>query len=210
MANSCSIVPFKYENLQAQCAWPAGELVFPAEEAARLLGIRKDNLLRHIRHRHPEVKLPPKVFTKLANTFGSSEIFIELMNTFRSPPKVDLPGRTTFGSSLTEFGEVTLPLDTPGGPQPHLYFTLYGLFRHAVYVRTEEARRFVLAYPSIVAAILAGEIKSVRSVPEIYRNVFAAPWGQRDKAAIAASAQLGISPSSVWRHCKMIAEGKVD
>jgi hypothetical protein len=181
MGESCSIIPFRYENLQAQCAWPGGELVFPLDEVARLLGVKRRAIDR-VRVKFPEIKVPPKVCDGLSHTFGPS---------------------------LAEFGEVTVILNTPGGPQPHVCLTHDGLFRHAVVIRTWQARRFVLAYPAILAAILSGAIRSPGKIAERYRYILDAPRGQRSGRMREVGAELHRCKNTIYRHLSMIGRGEV-
>jgi len=181
MSEACSIVPFQFQALRTQCSW-APEPVFTVEEAARILGTTKKNLLRQVRHRHPEVKLDQKVFLNLRNTFGSS---------------------------LTEYGEVRVVLDSPGGPQEHLCFTLYGLFLHALYIRTEEARRFCRAYPLIVEAIVTRQLRSPSQIASRYRFILSAPPRHQAQRVRYLAAETGRSPNTIYRHINRIACGRV-
>lgn len=182
MENSpLSLVPIRDMGARAQCAW-SPEPVFPLEDAARILGVRKDNLLRHIRHRHPEVKLEEKVFTKLANTFGPS---------------------------LSEFGEVKIRLRTPGGPQEHVCLTHYGLFRHAIYIRTPQARSYAIRYPEFRDALREGRLRGPRQVAGDYQYILEAPRGQKTPRTNEIALKLGKSPRTVQRHVRMIVEGRV-
>ena len=181
MSDSCSIVPLQFQGLQTQCAW-APEPVFTVEEAARLLGTTKNNLLRHIRHRYPEVKLPPKVFAKLVNAFGKS---------------------------LTEYGEVKINLGSPGGPQEHLCFTLYGLFLHGLYIRTEEARRFCRKYPEFLVGLAMGRIKPPVRLAPVYQAILDAPRGARYATTLQVAQTLGMPCSTIYYNLRKLREGCV-
>ena len=145
-----TLVPFHAEGIAAQCAW-CPEPVFTLEESARLLGTNKYHLRVNIRKKYLEVRLPKEVLNL----------------------------STPFGPSVTEFGEVTITIDTPDGPREHICLTHYGLFRHAVCIRTHQARRYVLAYPTIVAAILSGAIRAPVKIADRYRYVLDAPYSKR-------------------------------
>lgn len=182
MSDSCSIIPFQFQGLRAQCAW-APEPVFTLEEATRLLGTTKNNILIHVRQRHPEVKLPPKVLANLGKTFGGS---------------------------LTEYGEVRLILDSPGGPQDSLCFTLYGLFLHALYLRTKEARRFCRVYPIILEAILTGRLRAPVKIACRYQWTLSAPPRQLTGRVAYVAAESGLSRKTIWDHLAKIRRGCVD
>lgn len=182
MSDPYSIVPFQLPRLETRCAW-APEPVFTVEEAARVLGTTKSNILRHVRHRHPEVKLPAKVFANLANTFGCS---------------------------LTEYGEVRVSLDTPGGPQDHICLTHYGLFRLAVYIRTDRARRFCLNYPDFLCGITIGRIRPPVKTARQYQWILCAPPRQLTTRVGYVAAESGVSRKTIWGHLVKIRRGCVD
>ena len=175
-----SLVPFQFEGVQANCAW-SPEPVFTLEESARLLGTNKHNLRVNVRRKYPEVRLPKGVFNL----------------------------STPFGPSLTEFGEVTILLATPGGPQEHVCLTHYGLFRHAVYIRTREARRYVLEYPRIVAAIVSRTLRPPSTVSQLYRDLLSAPRGTLERTAKELARQLGKGERTIWNHLRKIRLGQV-
>jgi DNA-binding transcriptional regulator YiaG len=176
-----SIVPFQTEGLSAQCIW-APEPVFDLQESARILGIAKITLVKTVRRRFPEVKLEPKVVVKLT---------------------------TTFGPSFSDYGEVRLKLDSTGGPQEHICLTHYGLFRHAVYIRTAQARRYVLAYPQIVAALVAGRLKAPSRIAPMYQAIIDGPRGTRDMMACELARQIGCGVRTIYNRLKKIREGHV-
>jgi len=66
-----SLVPKSSLGIEAHCAW-APEPVFDLKESARILGITKRTLVETVRKRFPEVKLESKVLVKLTSTFGPS------------------------------------------------------------------------------------------------------------------------------------------
>jgi DNA-binding XRE family transcriptional regulator len=146
------------------------------------LGTTKRNLLRQVRHRHPEVKLPAKVFLNLRNTFGNS---------------------------LTEYGEVKVKLDSPGGPQEHLCFTLYGLFLHGLYIRTEEARRFCRKYPEFLVGLATGRLKAPVRLAPVYQAILDAPRGMRYATVLQVSQTLGLPRSTIYYNLRKLREGCV-
>jgi len=166
---------------QAQCAW-APELVFTLGESARILGVKR-RAIDQVRVRFPEVKIPPKVCDGLSHTFGST---------------------------LTPFGEITIALDSPGGPQEHICLTHYSLFRHAVYIRTPEARRIVLHYPEFILAIKSGRFKSPAKVAARYRYIFSAPYRHQSARVRYVAAECGKNRSTIWNHLAKITMGQVD
>lgn len=176
-----SIVPGSFLGREAQCAW-ASEPVFTLEESARLLGIKKRTLVETVRKRFPEIKLPPKVLVSLTSTFGPS---------------------------LTFYGEVYLILDTMGGPQEHICLTHYGLFRHTVYIRTPQARQYVLRYPEFINALASGAFRAPIKIAQVYRSVIESSPG-RDRAAKIreACAELRKSENTIRRHIKRIVCGQ--
>ena len=176
-----SLVPSSFLGLEARCAW-APEPVFDLQESARILGVTKRTLVETVRKRFPEVKLSPKVLVSLTSTFGSS---------------------------LTDYGEVRLVLDTPDGPQEHACLTHYGLFRHAVYIRTPHARRYVLRYLDFIHALRTGELRPPVKIAVRYRYILDAPHGQRSARVREVCSELNKSKNTIWRHINRIARGHV-
>jgi hypothetical protein len=175
-----SIVPFSFESIQAQCVW-APEPVFPIPEVARVLGVRKTSI-EQLRWRRPQVKIEPKVLYQL---------------------------RSTFGPSLTEFGEVRLNLETPGGPQEQVCLTHYGIFLHALFIRTERARQFAIGYPHFVRALCVGQIRPAHFVQPVWLRAFAAPHGSKNLTVLAIGRELGFCRSTVYKKLHRIRVGQI-
>jgi hypothetical protein len=187
-----SLVPFQFESLQSKCAW-APEPVFPLSEAARILGIKK-NAIRQIRKRHPEVCSPSKVGYSLYPALWPREI-----------PEFKIG----HGLSVNSFGAVVITLLTPGGPQPHVCLTHYGLFRHAVFVQTVQARRFVLSYPKFIASLGCRTVREPTSIAALYQAILQAPWGSRSKALTLVAAQIHCPIRTMYRRLKRLRMGQV-
>jgi hypothetical protein len=122
-------------------------------------------------------------------------------------PKGDVSQTPPFRN---EFGEVRLTIETPGGPQEAVCLTHYGLFRHAIFIRTKQARTYALNYPAFLEILASGQIKPVARVADVYTAIFNAPHGEKRFAASQAAAQLGKSLRQIWRHCRKIREGKIN
>lgn len=177
-----SLVPKSTLGIEAHCAW-APEPVFTLGESARILGVKR-RAIDQVRVRFLEVKLPPKVCDGLSHTFGPS---------------------------FTQFGEVTITLETPGGPQDHVCLTHYGLFRHAVYIRTPQARRFVLRYPEFVLALTTGQFRAPAKIAARYKFILSASTRvYRLQNMWYVEAEFGILDRTMRRHLSKIQQGKVD
>jgi len=175
-----SLVPVSVSRIQAECVW-ASEPVFTLGESGRLLGVGR-RAIDQIRVRFPEVKLSPKVCDGLSHTFGPT---------------------------LTEFGEVKLRIDTPGGPQEHVCLTHVGLFRHALYIRKDRARRFCLNYPAFLVALATGRIKPPLRLAPIYQAILDAPRGARYATTLQVAQTLGMPCSTIYYNLRKLREGCV-
>jgi DNA-binding XRE family transcriptional regulator len=116
---------------------------------------------------------------------------------------------TPFGPALTEFGEVTINLDTPGGPQEHVCLTHYGLLRHAAYIRTDRARRFCLNYPAFLVALATGHIKPPVRLAPVYQAILDAPRGARYATVLQVAQTLGMPCSTIYYNLRKLREGCV-
>ena len=184
-----------------QCAW-APEPVFTLEESARLLGILPESI-RRSRRRYPSIK----------GEDGSSSPFWGLRRRFpevKLAPKVCDGLSHTFGPTLSQFGEVTISLDTAGGPQEHVCLTHYGLFRHAAYIRTPQARRFVLCYPEFLCAITTGRVRPPLKTARQYQWALSAPPRQLTARVSYVAAESGLSRKTIWGHLAKVRSGCVD
>ncbi len=207
-------------GIEASCVWPS-EPAFTLEESARIMGITKRNLVYNLRNRHPEIRMPSKGVLKLRTPFGAENPSKGGSQTNQylpkrggrpyPPPKGEDGLSSPFGPSLTEFGEVTLTLDTPGGPQDHVCLTHYGLFRHAVYIRTPQARRFVLRYPEFILALATGQFRAPAKIAARYKFVLSAPTRLHPLRNMwYVEAECGIPDRTIRRHLSKIQQGKVD
>ncbi len=175
-----SLVPIPIQGIPAWGAW-APEPVFTIEESARILGVSK-RAVEQVRHRHPEAKLEPS----------------EYRNRSYGP-----------GPVPSEYGEVTLPIYVGERSQDHVCLTHRGLFLHALYIRTPQARSFCRAYPELIRRIAVGEVKPLTDLPESYRRILEAPHGQKGTIINELARNLGKSERTLQRHCKWIRDGKV-
>ena len=205
---SVSLVPLKFEGLQGNCAW-APEPVFPLDESARILGTTKRYLVKHTRNRHPEIRENPNVIP-IRGMAGQSEVLDAVAERMGWDLSKVVPNLGTPFTDQNEWGELRLTLETPGGPQEHVCLTHHGLFRHAIYIRTSEARNYVLQYPRFICALISGRLRGPQKVAAIYHGILLAPVGRKGHMTQELAQQLGKGVRTIYRHMKWIREGKVD